>query len=351
MLRELRSVHLHPFIKCFKVVYTGGVPAVTTGINDRSSITDHGTGDFTITYKTPFSYESATADWDTAAFSTLYSTTGNLYAAIQTNTNSAVRVDQNGKSADFKCDVIVVGWESTASEAKGMPQRVHCNLRNPRMLAMRMDSGGASLSPGRGMGTVSLVSTGKYKIIYKRAFGKEPCVHITLDSQGGTTGQRAAIIAAETDASQLVFETRSSAGALVASNAQILVIGTDSTDDTGGQREIVQISARGTDLITYGVKMNAANAVEFGSKDYSLTDNGTGDATLTYLHGIMSTSAYAKAPISIACASNATTAVNPVISQTSGSVVRVLTKVAATGANGDTTFSVLSIGFNETTDY
>lgn len=43
MLRELKSYHRATFINCFKIAYSGGVPAATMGINDVSSVTDVGT--------------------------------------------------------------------------------------------------------------------------------------------------------------------------------------------------------------------------------------------------------------------------------------------------------------------
>lgn len=91
-------------------------------------------------------------------------------------------------------------------------------------------------------------------------------------------------------------------------------------------------------LLAFKVTGTGTAAIGEGSTDAVLTDNGTGDYTITF------NTAFARAPI---CAGNSTTAnIHCEISSSSTTAVRVLTRATSTNTLTDAVFHLLVVGFD-----
>jgi len=277
MLRELKQYHVSPYLYAFKVAYSGGTPSATLGFNDLSSVSDNGTGDFSLNFKRPFSWSNSNND--VIALASPYHTNGNLEYYASSYTKSAVRIA--GAGADLSHDVLVLGWrDRSALNARSFRENVYCNLNRPRMLAFQLDgttTPASIVSGAAGAFSFTRNSTGNYTLVYKNAFGAAPVV---VGCCVTSSTQRFGIISSGTDATKVTFETYNSSGSATNSLVNIFVVGTDSRDVGGGFDRPLQINQRKSILTGFIVDRSGA-AILNNSTDATYASGGTGVYTLT----------------------------------------------------------------------
>lgn len=339
MLRELQSLHLAPQLFALKARYTGGVPAMTMGINDVSSVDDVGTGDVRINLKNKFvANSSVTTQYAAAAAVAPVLAAGNAVNNIRSEaTISKIRLGDATTDVDF--DVIYAGWQAVNSTDLTIPNSVRCNLVAPRMIVMRISTTTPTVSAGASqVQSITKNGTGDVTVVLKTAFGAVPC--IVYGNETATT-RRLTTIPANTNAGQFRVTATNTGGTAVEATFTVILLGGDSTDITGGNQNIVDIQGRMPRLISFGVDQAAgANIIYFGSKDGTFSDDGTGIYTFTF------SKAFARTPF---WAGSANT---PGITATAISSTAISIRTDNSGGSAaDSQSSIVIIGFDEASEY
>lgn len=337
MLREIRHPHVAPYINAFKIKYTSGTPYADVGYNDVQSITDNGTGDFTINFKRPYSWASG-GTWDIVAIGCPLHSNGNLEYYASEATKAKVRIA--GAGGDYSHNVITFGWrDRSALNARSVDQRVYCNLNRPRLLAFQLNgtTTPATITSGAS-GAFSFVrnSTGNYTLTFKNAFSYEP---IVVGSCASVTTQRFGLIASGTDATKVTFETYNSGGSPTNSITTLYVIGSDSTDKGGNSDSIIQCNQRRT-VLTGFVADRAGGSILVNSTDGTYASGGTG------VHTITTAEAFRRATTVVAGATNVSSAV-AVRLGTSSATGYTCTSLNSGGSATSSTTHALLLGYRD----
>lgn len=336
MLRPLKNRYNDPRLFAGKITTSGtNTVTKTVGGDDLSTATEASAGLPVLTLKQGFRR--------TPVFVGVPGTgaTGGSYveqAAASTNTVLSGRIrDGGGTAIDGAAHYLALGYNSPDTSAC-IPQRVLCSKRNSKIFFGKVTTAGV-VSYGKSFFTVTRASQGVYTVLYKPAFGQTP---IVLAQAIATSGVRGVVISSDTAAGCTV--TFSDAAAAVQdADFYLIVVGSQMRDDHGlafSELESAQRKPRVVvGQITYnaGVPSATINSEEFTS----ITDNGTGDATLNLAK-----------PFATECCVIATGLGGRVLVHTgSASAPRLLATNAAGTAADPTSVDFILIGSDDSTDY
>lgn len=187
--------------------------------------------------------------------------------------------------------------------------------------------------------TITDNGTGDTTLTWKNPFSRAPIIVGSSDTDAGA-GSMFNVEAASITTGQ--FKTRNNAGAVADGTQHVLVCGWDSsTTDIVTPSHTLNSPVIAPRLITFKVKGTGTAAIQGGARHATLTDNGTGDYTLTF------TNPFGEAPV----------IVGTVIGSTAGKVDVVTTAVNAVnvktydtaGAATDFDFYLYALGRDSNT--
>lgn len=335
MLRDIKCPHPYPFLYGFKVVYTGGVPAVTIGVNDVSSVTDNAAGDFTINLKRPFSFAGANS-WDSVSVCTPMNSGGNVEAQVASSSKSAIRAGRIAGAGDENCYVLTLGfYNREALNSNTLKHVLMGNMQNGRFLAFRTDGSTGVTLGGSCVSSVTRNGAGDFTVVYKQAFGAEPVVVGTVFG----AGQRFTVIPADTNTSQVRFILRQGGGGLVDSPANVFVYGPMARSNEGGLRRPVKTMQRQS--ILHGCVLDrVTQQTDLNSVDGTYGSGASGVSAYTFAK------AFRRATIAVATTAGEATANGTLIEDSSSTAVTLKTLTTA-GVLTDSTVSCLILGTND----
>lgn len=331
VLRDLYSRNIRPSIFGYTINYSGGTPSAGVGGQDLTSITDNGTGDATLNFKTRFPRNTMT-------FACPGNISGGGWVQWSTATDGGtarlVNVDNSGNPSDSTFHALVLGYASS-DVSRTSPQLVRSQRPRTRMLAFQITGATPSLDIGVGAATLTKAGTGDYTLTFKNAFGNTP-IALVNGLQTTVVGPRITSISATSVRIQ-VFNTSSAAADAVIG---VVVVGADGRDETPYQsgKDIVECQMRKPRLLGFRCA-SGGGSLTIGSEHGTIANNGTGDYTITFLEP------FRRTPVAIATSGNR--AQIKAISSTSVRVFRSNTG----GSASDGPLDVLVLGSLDPSEY
>lgn len=341
MLREVINKHIKPRVVPFQVTSTASTVTVNTGYGDYTA-TRTGTGAITLAHRQGFARNGLVLLGQGSA-------TGSyaVYDSATNNTSSfpIKLVADGGAAADGIMEGICFGWDSTdLSLCKA--QRVAATQETPRIIWGKVNgTTGAMYFSAPDFG-VTKVSSGLYTITFKRSFARTPVVFTTAINTSSSTSFPIRVFnkTAAGCSVQVATETASPNDG----DFYICAIGSDSRSDAGRGRMPLENTQRkprivaGQVTMTGGTPSISIGGTTGGADLISLTDNGTGDFSVTIAEQ------FAREPAIFLCTTSQKCQIH---SYTSGAI-RILTKNDAgdnTDVNGVT--NIFIIGSDDATQY
>lgn len=334
MLRSLKHPHLRPELMGFQVT-TVVTPSITVniGAGDLSASARNAAGKATLTLKEPIiragcvigSVGASVADGGFFTYDTDPSSTAVVGEAL----------DAAGSGDDGTFYMLSCAWKSANTDRVTPSQQVLNTARSPRLMGFHISSAGAITSGGTQLSAAATKASSIYTMTFRNAFGRS-CIPITTPI---STSQKATRITAAS-ASAVSVATFSSAEAAEDNAFQMLVLGWDAKDEQYGMGRCVQVPQIDNRFESLTVNGTGTAAITIGTTDATLTDNGTGDYTLTF------TKAFARAPIVIP-SGKATRA--QLHSTPTSTACRILCFNGA-GVATDDSFSVMILGYDNSVE-
>lgn len=197
---------------------------------------------------------------------------------------------------------LVFGWRSSDSAKYRESQfKVKCNRSGARLMAHSFYN--STHVWGKAQGTLTTNGSGDHTIAFNRPFGSSDVIAVASTSDQDALRRGVRIDSISQSEVRVVNTDETGSG----HNSQIdlIVVGFDSADEPGGDfnlfKDIVTSQYR-TRILVGRVDHTSAAAVAaaWGGNDYSaVTDNGTGDTTITFAK------AFAQIPVVVAMGHNA----------------------------------------------
>lgn len=284
ILRTLKNHHILPRLQGFKFTTAAAGTAVLNIGSQEATIARAAAGKATITLGDKASREGvvvATPGADVASGSyACFDTAHNLAAAVVEMLSAA------GVGDDGTGHCLTLAWDDTTTD------RTDCNSQtvvnpapSPRLLPFKVAAAG-TIEIGKSQASVSVASS-VYTLSFERDFGRAPVV---VASPIAAT--RKAVRITANAATAVSIETYDPVGggtpALEDNNFYALVLGWDTPDEVAGFRRSVQVPQIQPRIEAFRVDGAGTAAIDLGSTDAALTDNGTGDYTLTLTQPFLS---------------------------------------------------------------
>jgi len=214
-------------ILLFKVTGTG-TASIDIGSNS-GTLTDNGTGDYTIAFKNAFGGTPVCVGCCVNAAQQALTIEASSAASVQVTT-----WDSSEAAANAVFYLAVIGWRSQ-NEGGRLRRAIKTPGLKPRMLAFRIANTGTApslASADGGVGSEDAAVTdngaGDYTLTFTKAFAREPIVLVT-----GDVGDRAQSLAAASSTACQVG-TFTEAGVASEGNCDVLVFGFDNADEFQG---------------------------------------------------------------------------------------------------------------------
>lgn len=337
MLRTIQHPHLRPRLLGIKAS-DSGTGVLTFGGEDFSSITDNGSADLTLNLKEAFVLGESVVGLDAMFVGTCVDTTpgGSRVARIVSATESAVRV---AASAGTDFHGLILGYDNYyADEVVSPGQALKTTRRSPRMMGFKVQgTSTAALLIGTPEATLTDNGTGDYTVTFKRPFNTAPVVVATPL----TANRGACIVSSSVNAVRIQTATFPG-GALSDADFELLVLGYDTLNSGSRMERAIQAPARKPRFLAFSALANGS-ALGFGANDAALTDNGTGDYTITF------NKPFAREPIVVAGVGTAS--VFATVSTVSSTAIRILTKTTAGAVANDAIINAFVLGSDVATEY
>lgn len=334
MLREIKTKHLRPRLLGISVNST--TPTFTAGRADLSTVTRAGTGDITVTYRTAFRRNAVVVGCAGAGVAD-----GGYVAVNSTASNTGqqlLSLNGGAGAADGVSDYLFLGYDSNATDLV-LSQGLRSGIKNCALIGMKIVGATGALSIGLKDASCVRNSTGNYTLTLRRGFGETPIVVACAENSA-----EAMVLVASKSASTInITAFDFDAAAADPTAIHVFVFGTFSAQETGRSYSPVFTTQRKPRLIATRVSYSGGTpTANINSNEISsITDNGTGDATLNLARP------FKRAPIVVATA--VTTSSATVVSA-SASAVRIF--VGNSGGSGvDATFNVIMLGFDDASEY
>lgn len=288
MLRSIKSVRVAPFIQGAQLQSANPNFTAPIGNDDLASLVYVSTGRGTYVTRNVFSRTPAlhcTGGVNCANGGTMsqHAATTAVTGQIRNNTTAGAVVDGDG-------DILIAGNNSSEVIANTrisnftQAARLRGNFNNPILATARITGASGAIVFGSGWITASRSSAGVYVINFKRGFGLTPLVYV--QPIGAGLNLRAKVSAKS--ASSCTVNIFSSAPTATDCDFYIWVYGTLSRDYSGRHFKEVRTPMRKPRFMYTAITTSAGSPIftftnvdniEFGS---SITDNGTGDYTLSF---------------------------------------------------------------------
>lgn len=307
MLRTLKDAYCDPRLFAGKVTTSGtNTVTKTIGSDDLATNTEAGAGLPILTLKQGYSRTPLfLAAPGTGATNGSYCD----QAGASTNSVFTSRIaNAGGTGIDAAMHYLALGYlSSDISLVK--PQQVLCSKRRSRIVGGKVTTSAtvATVAFGKSDFTVTRTAQGVYTVVYKRAFAQSPVV-LPIVINGAAV--RSPVVSLDTAAGCTITFADTTPTAQDC-DFYLIVVGSDSRDEHGIAWDPIMNPQRLPRIvagqITYsaGVPSVTVNAQSFSS----ITDNGTGDATLNLARPfrqeciVMATSRSGRVQVSVGSAS------------------------------------------------
>lgn len=284
MLRSLKTAHWTPRLQGFQVL-TAATPAATLAIGGQeATVARVAAGKATITLNEILGRTGivvASPGVDAAAGSFAVTDTLHTGSAFKTEVLGAA-----GSGDDSYCHALTLGFEDAYGTDRANPlQSVKGVCASPRLLPFKIAAAG-TIAIGGAQGSVSKASS-VYTITPDHKFGRAPIVIATPIAAAA----KACRITANA-ANAVAIECYDPVGAALEDNLFYCVIfGWDTPDIMSGLRRSIKIPQAQPRMEAFRITGTGTAVLAVGASDGTLTDNGTGDYTITFKE------AFAREPI------------------------------------------------------
>lgn len=337
MLNEIKNHYLGARCTALTVTTASSVATVGLGVDDKSAATSAATGKSAITLKDAYARLPIVVATNGANVAL-----GGFATYDTASTKTVVTLESLGVAGsgdDGTIHAISFGWDYVQDEHLGFHQGqplTNTNGMEPVLLALRINAD-ATVAIGNPLVTVSKASS-VYTITFNDAFARA-CTGVATPIEAAAKGVRIN----STSATNIVVATSDVAGTPEDNAFDLVVLGWFHKDAVSRRRSIVQTPRRKPKIILFQVTGTGTAAVNIGSDDITLTDNGTGDYTLAW----KAASKFTQAPIVIA--TGLTTRI-----QTAAAATATSTNILSFNAGGTATdgvFQGIAIGFDVADEY
>lgn len=326
MLRAIQHDFLRPRFLRFRIDCTSGTPVATIGGEELTSITDNGTGDFTLNLRFPFQRVPVVA-----ATSSDGAAAGG-YCTITSATASAIRIvirNSSGTGEDQRCNVVVLGYDSPDTNIIRPEASLMAPCRNPRIVCGSVASDG-SITANGGTFTVSKTGTGVYVVTPRIAFGATPVV-LASPNQSGVAHLRVVSIAA----ASFTVETHNTSASATDTAFSFIAIGSDSpVNNTARSARVVREGSVAPRLV--GVVAASGNAsLSLNAAIGSIASGGTGigDLTLNQVVAAVPSRRFQRIPVCVATCEGTTDTAQVNTTASSGTQVRTFNSSGSASAS------------------
>lgn len=336
MIREVQSETLGLRVMGFKHDLTSGTPTATIGLGDIASTTDNGSGDYTINLKTPF---RTTAGSNVAVCPIANADASGSINMCYTNSISAARFLMSGDAVGH---VLMAGVDSLTLDRALPLSNVKTTASRPVLMGFKVTgTGTAVIDIGSNQATLTDNGTGDYTLTFRNAFGRIPVVAGCC----GTANLLLRVISAT--ATSVNVKTVNTGGTATDSIFYLFVLGHYKTQEDWGRRTVLHTTQRNPRMLVFNITDSGTATVSLGAQQGTLTDNGTGDYTITF------TKAFRRAPIVAASAfyNGSNNSFATIHSDTDSTRVRVLRMNSTGPAAQDGNVSIWVLGFDDSVEY
>lgn len=338
MLRAIRNDHIRPRLLGFRVNSTTSTVAEVNP--DNCTITDHSAGATTLTLaevyaRTPVVVATCDTDVGDGAIAN-YVSASKSTARVLSSTNA-------GAATDGTIHVLTLGWDSDTTDIVTPSHSLRSSVSGPRLIGFGVDgTGTASLTSGKYQATLVDNDTGDYTLTFNSAFAEAPVV------VGTVLGATAGVVNVATVAVNTVnIKTFDADGAAADYDFCLLVLGRDHADvlRIPGRGRIVHTPQRLPRILGFNVVVTAGTPVittGLGSLDGAMTDNGSGDYTITF------TTPFKRTPevVVIPTSTNICT-----VAARSTTATQILSFTNAGNSTEAAAFNVICLGYDDATEY
>lgn len=331
--RDIRHSYLQPRMMGFKGINDhGGDPAQTASLGGQdATFASQAAGDTLLTFLRDFRRGSVVL----ASPGTDVADGGYAHANPSDVNSDEARIltaDDGGTDVVGSFHALVFGHDSDVNLNLGKKvAKVRTSRKGAELLAFSFnDAGFTALYGGGSLGTLTNNGTGDNTIVLNRGFASTDVVVVaTPKTLGGSC-----IIETATD-DRFRVKCFNAAGAANNTGANVFVLGYNRLSEHGALRAPLQTRQLKPRLLLFKVTGSGTAAINYGDEDAALTDNGTGNYTLTFVNSFL------RAPIVLATAASARAAV------TAQSTTACTVKTSnAAGAAADAVFYVAVLGFD-----
>lgn len=326
MLRSLKTPHLKPMLMAWKSTSTASTATFDYGGGDYSSITREEAGRHRLVPKTPkrlLGPVIGTAGEGAAL--------GEYVRHTDTPTAASLGLtvlDTGATGKDCSLYGMYLAYEDPRVETISPPQTVSNSAGGPRLIALRITNN--AIASGSKMATLS-VSGNQYTITYAKSFSRAPVVVATVVRSSVRT-----CYIVSNSVTGCVIAPSTATGTAGDDDIEVLILGWDRKDDQWGRRVAVQVPQMEPRVLGFVVDGTGTASITFGSEDASITDNGTGDYTLTF------TKPFKRAPICVVTAPGGRANINETPTTTA---VRCKTFTGSTSV-ADRVFHLICVGYD-----
>lgn len=279
MLNEIRNSHLGARCTAFSVTTASSTATASLGQDDLSSATSGATGKSTLNLKKPYARLPITVATPGA------NVANGGFATYDTDaTKSAIVLESLGVAGsgdDGTIHGLSFGWDYAQSDHLGFhggQPLVNTNGYEPILLGVHVTAAGAVTMGGK-LITPTISDTSLFTCALRHAF----CRTAFAVASPIHASAAKAISVLSSSASSVGIQTFQSGGTKEANEFQALILGWRHKDVLWGRRSIVQTPRRKPKIIAFEITDTAGTpSVTIGSDDLTVTDNGTGDYTLTW---------------------------------------------------------------------
>lgn len=334
MLRTAKHPHLMPLLQGFKFTTTAAGAATLNIGSEEATAVRAAAGKATITPSDPLSQEgvvivSPGADVAAGAFG-VYDT------AHAESSLTAEMLNKAGTGDDGTGYCLTLGVEDDETIRCEPYQAVKNPAIQPRLLPMKLSAAGA-VSIGASQASDSLASNA-HTLTFTNSFGRAPVVVATP-----IAATAASVIVTSTGAETTVLTGFDNNGDAAADLAMyVAVLGWDIPDELAGHRRSVKIPQIAPRIEAYAIDGTGTASLGVGAEDGTLTDNGTGDYSVTFKQSFL------REPI-VLCTGKDYCAQCLAAATTTGFQVGAFDQGGAYAAVDDEIY-VLVIGFDDETD-
>jgi len=274
ILRKLQTPHLLPLLQPFKFT-VAATPSATLNIGSQEATISRAAAGFASIFPNDYygrnSIIVATPGADVAqgGYAAYNSTAGQADV-------SAYLTNAAGTGDDGTGYAMVLGFEDDDTDRLEPYQSVRTQAVSPRLMGFKVDAAG-TISSGSNQAAISLASS-VYSLTFNRTFGRGSVVVVSP-----IAATRKAVRVTAASALGASIETYDPVGTALEDNSfYCLVMGWDTPDEQAGFRRTCRVPQLAPRMESYFIDGTGTASIDIGSEDGTLTDNGTGDYSVTF---------------------------------------------------------------------